>query len=105
MTIQSSSCITNSLPEADRIVDELRAADFSSDEISVLLPEGRPGTSPAPADRTENPESDGLGCGLRDILVSVHLKDGCGLSRAEEIFARVGPASRWSDDERPQSWL
>jgi hypothetical protein len=108
MTIQSKSCITSSLPQADRIVEQLREANFAPDEISVLVPEQGPGTALAPPIRADGPDSDRFGCNRESILVSVHLEGGCGMGRAEEIFGRASseePAPALVEDESPHSWV
>jgi len=107
MTTQSKSCITSSLSQADRIVAQLRAADFSAEEISVLMPsEARPDSEPA--NPSGDPESNGGGREPKNVLVSVHLKDGRRIGRAEEIFCRADSEARTParlDDKSPQSWV
>jgi hypothetical protein len=39
MSKKSVFCITTSRPQADRIVDQLRSANFSNNDISVLFPD------------------------------------------------------------------
>jgi hypothetical protein len=108
MTTHSKSCITHSLPEAERMVDQLRAARFSPDEISMLVPVETPVPGTAPHDGGQDREHDGSDSGDKDILVSVHLEGGCGMSRAEEIFGRAsseGPPPVPCEDESPHSWV
>ncbi len=59
MTTHSKSCITHSLPEAERMVDQLRAARFSPDEISMLVPVETPVLGTAPHDGGLDREHDG----------------------------------------------
>lgn len=105
MPTHSRSCITNSPPQADLIVDQLRAAHFSEEEISVLPLDGSSPDDSTREDRTDDPPG---GAFDSSILISVHLEDGGGLSRAEEIFGRAGatpPPLGKVEDERPISWL
>jgi len=112
MTTQSKSCITTSLTQADRIVAQLMAADFSAEEISVLIPSE---TGPAPGSESTNrmngtgdPEREGRDRKARNVLISVHLEAGRRMGRAEEIFCRADTEARSPtrlEDESPQSWV
>jgi hypothetical protein len=90
MTTHSNSCLAHSLLEAEHVVDQLRAANFSMEEISMLVPGEKPVSDPDPLKRTKEREAGGKDSGVKDILISVHLEEGCGMNRAEEIFRRVG---------------
>jgi hypothetical protein len=74
----------------------------------MLVPGENPVSDPVPLNRAPERESCGKDSGEKDILVSVHLEDGCGMSRAEEIFDRAGSDSPFSvpvEDESPHSWV
>jgi hypothetical protein len=108
MTTYSKSCITHSLPEAEHVVEQLRAAHFSPEEISMLVPGENPVSAPVSLDRAPERGTWGKESRGKDILVSVHLEDGCGMSRAEEIFGRAGsdsPPTVACEDESPHSWV
>jgi hypothetical protein len=109
MSTQSKSCITSSLSQADRIVAQLRAADFSADEISVLMPsESRRESGREACHSSADPGNNGNGHDASSVLVSVHLEDERRMGRAEEIFCRADSEERVTtemEDERPQSWV
>lgn len=99
MKVQSSSFVTNSLPQAGRVVDQLIAAKYTPEEISVLNPD---------QGLAKDSEPDRPRCESRNILVSVHLEGGCEMGRAEEIFGRArseAPPQVSIEDDRPQSWV
>jgi len=108
MTPPSNCFIRQPHPEADRIVAHLEAADFTPEEIPMIVPS----TRPVPASRTLhpalNPPTVAAESGEHEIRILVHSLDGGHRGRAEAIFGsadrEVVPSIK-SEDESPHSWV
>jgi len=61
-------CIATSVPQAERIVNELRAAGFAGDDISVLFPDKTDARDFAHEQHTKAPEGAATGAGTGGLL-------------------------------------
>jgi hypothetical protein len=61
-------CIATSVPQAERIVNELRAAGFAGDDISVLFPDKTGARDFAHEQHTKAPEGAATGAGTLGLL-------------------------------------
>ena len=61
MSKKSVFCIATSRPQVERIVDRLKAANFSSTDISVLFPDNETSSDFAHEKNTKAPEGVGAG--------------------------------------------
>jgi len=68
MSKKSVFCITTSRDQADRIVDQLKTADFSSNDISVLFPDKGTTRDFAHEKNTKAPEGAVTGAGAGGVL-------------------------------------
>jgi len=68
MTNQTVFCIVRSRDQADRIVDRLKAENFSNERISVLFPDKRSTQDFAHEESTKAPEAAATGAGIGGIL-------------------------------------
>jgi hypothetical protein len=108
MTTPSKCFIRQPEPEADRIVALLEAADFTPEEISMIVPGARPVPVSQPAQRAPSKTNVATDSGEHEIRILVHSLDGGRRGRAETIFGRadleVVPSIK-SEDESPHSWV
>jgi hypothetical protein len=108
MTPHSNCFIRQPQPEADRIVALLEAADFTPEEISMIVPRARPVLVSQPSHPAPNPPTVATGSGEHEIRILVHSLDGGRRGRAEAIFGsadrEVVPSIK-SEDESPHSWV
>ena len=68
MSKKSVFCIATSRPQADRIVDQLRSANFSNNDISVLFPDKGTTRDFAHEKNTKAPEGAVAGAGTGGVL-------------------------------------
>ena len=68
MSKKSVFCIATSRPQADRIVDRLRSANFSNNDISVLFPDKGTTRDFAHEKNTKAPEGAVTGAGTGGVL-------------------------------------
>ena len=68
MSKKSVFCLTNSLEPATRIVDQLKAANFSNNDISVLFPDKRTTRDFAHEKNTKAPEGAITGAGAGGVV-------------------------------------
>ena len=68
MSKKSVYCITNSRPQADRIVNQLRSANFSNNDISVLFPDKETTRDFAHEKNTKAPEGAVAGAGTGGVV-------------------------------------
>jgi hypothetical protein len=68
MSKKSVFCICTSRPQADRIVDQLKAANFSNNDISVLFPDKGTTRDFAHETHTKAPEGVATGAGTGGVL-------------------------------------
>ncbi len=68
MSNKSVFCIATSRPQADRIVDQLRSANFSNNDISVLFPDKDSTRDFAHEKNTKAPEGAAVGAGTGGVL-------------------------------------
>ena len=68
MSKKSVFCIATSLPQADRIVDQLRSAKFSNNDISVLFPDKGTTHDFAHEKNTKAPEGAVAGAGTGGVV-------------------------------------
>jgi hypothetical protein len=68
MSKKSVFCITTSRPQANRIVDQLKAADFSNNDISVLFPDKGTTRDFAHEKNTKSPEGAVAGAGTGGVI-------------------------------------
>ena len=61
-------CIATSVPQAERIVNQLRAAGFRGDDISVLFPDKTGARDFAHEQHTKAPEGAATGAGTGGVL-------------------------------------
>ncbi len=112
MSKKSVFCITTSRGQADRIVEQLKAANFSNNDISVLFPDKGTSRDFAHEKNTKAPEGAAIGAAaggiaggliglgipeleakryegkVKDgnILLSVHTENSEEIKRAKDIF-------------------
>lgn len=118
-------CIATSREQADRIVDQLKQARFSSTDISVLFSDKGATEDLALEQNTKAPEGAATGAGAGgvvggliglgipeleakyyegqvrsgNILLSVHTEDSDEIERAREIFESAGAEDINTSDE------
>jgi hypothetical protein len=68
MSKKSVFCITTSREQANRIVDQLKAADFSNNDISVLFPDKAKTRDFAHEKNTKSPEGAVAGAGTGGVI-------------------------------------
>lgn len=68
MSNKSVFCISTSRPQADRIVEELRSANFSNNDISVLFPDKDSTRDFAHEKNTKAPEGAITGAGTGGVI-------------------------------------
>jgi hypothetical protein len=68
MSKKSVFCLTNSREQANRIVDQLKVANFSNNDISVLFPDKRTTRDFAHEKSTKAPEGAVTGAGTGGVL-------------------------------------
>jgi len=68
MSKKSVFCITTSREQADRIVDQLKAANFSNNDISVLFPDKGTTRDFAHEKNTKAPEGAATGAGTGGVV-------------------------------------
>jgi len=68
MSQKSVFCITTSREQADRIVDQLKAANFSNNDISVLFPDKGTTRDFAHEKNTKAPEGAATGAGTGGVV-------------------------------------
>ena len=68
MSKKSVFCITTSREQANRIVDQLKAADFSNNDISVLFPDKGTTRDFAHEKNTKTPEGAVAGAGTGGVI-------------------------------------
>jgi hypothetical protein len=68
MSKKSVFCITTSREQANRIVDQLKAADFSNNDISVLFPDKGTTRDFAHEKNTKSPEGAVAGAGTGGVI-------------------------------------
>ena len=68
MSKKSVFCITTSLEQADRIVDQLKNANFSNNDISVLFPDKDGTRDFAHEKHTKAPEGAATGAGTGGVI-------------------------------------
>ena len=68
MSKKSVFCITTSREQADRIVDQLKTANFSSNDISVLFPDQGTTRDFAHEKNTKAPEGAATGAGTGGVI-------------------------------------
>ena len=68
MSKKSVFCITTSREQANRIVDQLKAADFSNNDISVLFPDKGTTRDFAHEKNTKSPEGAIAGAGTGGVI-------------------------------------
>ena len=90
-------CIATSEAQAGRIVSELRAAGFSSDDISVLFPDKHGTRDFAHEHNTKAPEGAATGAGARRPA-----RRHAGLARRHRARSRSRASARSSP--RARSW-
>ena len=67
MSKKSVFCISNSRDQADRIVDQLKTANFSNNDISVLFPDKGTTRDFAHEKNTKAPEGVAAGAGTGGV--------------------------------------
>ena len=68
MSKKSVFCIATTRDQADRIVDQLKAADFSNNDISVLFPDKNTSRDFAHEKNTKAPEGAVTGAGTGGVV-------------------------------------
>src|SRR5258707_5221393 len=68
MSKKSVFCLATSLTQAEQIVDSLKAANFSSNDISVLFPDKETNRDFAHEKSTKAPEGEITGAGTGGVI-------------------------------------
>jgi len=104
MPKQSVFCIATSADQADLIVDRLKSANFSSDNIFAFFAEKG---GPDDSSRIIPPEGPAMGLGMgevrpaknENILIAVHTEDDAEIARVKEICKQAGAVDLFTTGE------